>query len=238
MAKRITVVISQGQSANPQKRKLEEDLVSALLFEPGVEVTVIPHLYDLAPDGTGMLCLQGIMGDMIVASWLYPRGAHWVLDRNQIRGHFGASLLKSEEADDDEDEESEETSAEIDDSRVLASREIPNRKIYHLDLRSAATVEPFVAEVRRIVKEASVQTVDLLGFLGGSPKPEQVERYLTPAPGNVASSELAGGNGVSRAPLVPGDRLQPLHQLHGVPRFLLVWRLRRRQDRDDPRRAA
>lgn len=190
MAKRITVVISQGQSANPQKRKLEEDLVSALLFEPGVEVTVIPHLYDLAPDGTGMLCLQGIMGDMIVASWLYPRGAHWVLDRNQIRGRLGASLLKSAEEEDGEDEETEASSSDVDESRVLASREMPNRKIYHVDLRAAATVEPFVAEIRRIVKEASVQTVDLLGFLGGSPKPEQVERYLSPSPGNVAS-----GNG-------------------------------------------
>src|SRR5918996_5957740 len=135
MAKRLTVVISQGQSANPAKRKLEEDLVGGLLFQQGVEVTVIPHLYDLAPDGTGMLCLQGIMGDMIVASWLYPRGAHWVLDRNQIRGHFGVTLLKSaEEEDDGEDEDNEDiekAASEIDESRVLASREMPNRKIYH-----------------------------------------------------------------------------------------------------------
>jgi NAD-dependent dihydropyrimidine dehydrogenase PreA subunit len=188
MAKRITVVISQGQSANPQKRKLEEDLVSALLFEPGVEVTVIPNLYDLAPDGTGMLCLQGIAGDMVIASWLYPRAAHWVLDRNQIRGHFGATLLKGADADDedeDEDESAAEQSEEADDSRVAASRELPNRKIYHLDLRSAATIEPFVGEIRRIVKEASVETVDLLGFIGGSPRPDQLERYLSPAPGNV-----------------------------------------------------
>ncbi len=186
MAKRITVVVSQGQSANPQKRQLEEDLVSALLFQPGVEVTVIPNLYDLAPDGTGMLCLQGIMGDMVIASWLYPRAAHWVLDRNQIRGHFGATLLESGEADDDEEEEGEVEAAEIEKSRVLASREMPNRKIYHLDLRAATAVDPLVAEIRRIVKEATVQTVDLLGFLGGSPRPEQVQRYLTPTPSNVA----------------------------------------------------
>ncbi len=188
MAKRITVVVSQGQSANPQKRKLEEDFVGALLFEPGVEVTVIPHLYDLAPDGTGMLCLQGIMGDMVVASWLYPRAAHWVLDRNQIRGHFGVTLLKpadAEDEDEEEDESASEESAETDDSRVVASREIPNRKIYHLDLRATETIEPLLGEIRRIVKEASVQTVDLLGFLGGSPRPEQLQRYLTPAPGNV-----------------------------------------------------
>ena len=55
MAKRIAVVVSQGQSQNPAKRGLEEDLVAALLMEPGIDVTVIPNLYDLAPDGTGMV---------------------------------------------------------------------------------------------------------------------------------------------------------------------------------------
>ena len=33
MARKLTVVVSQGQSANPAKRKLEEDLVAGLLFE-------------------------------------------------------------------------------------------------------------------------------------------------------------------------------------------------------------
>jgi NAD-dependent dihydropyrimidine dehydrogenase PreA subunit len=120
------------------------------------------------------------------------------LDRNQIRGHFGVTLLKSADGD-EEDEQDEEESAngetgELEPGRVAASREMPNRKIYHIDLRSAATVEPLVAEIRRIVKEATVQTVDLLGFLGGTPRPEQVERYLSPAPGNVASGN---GNGDS-----------------------------------------
>ena len=91
--KRLTVVVSQGQSASPAKRRLEEDIVGALLMERGVEVTVIPHLYDLAPDGTGMLCLQGIAGDMVVLSWLYPRAAHWILSRNQVKGHVGQTLL-------------------------------------------------------------------------------------------------------------------------------------------------
>ena len=198
MPKKITVVVSQGQSAHPDKRGLEEALVAALVMEGGIEVAIVPHLYDLAPGSTGILCLEGITGDMIVASWLYPRGAHWVLDRNQVRGHFGTVLLKSADADEDEDEESEETKSEIDETRVAASREMPNRKIYHLDLRSAATVEPFVEEIRRIVKESSVQTVSLLGFLGGSPKPEQVERYLSPAPGNVANGNTAHPSPLTR----------------------------------------
>src|SRR5262245_24855281 len=115
MARKLTVVISQGQSANPAKRKLEEDLVAGLLFEKGLEVTVIPNLYDLTADGTGMLALQGISGDMVVVSWLFSRAAFWTLDRNGIRGREGKTLLVNEaEEDEDEDEDSDgdESSAE------------------------------------------------------------------------------------------------------------------------------
>src|SRR5947207_231092 len=116
MPRKLTVVISQGQSANPAKRRLEEELVGALLFEPGVEVTVIPHLYDLPPAGTGMLCLQGITGDMVVLAWLYPRAAHWTLDRNGIRGREGLTLLVADKQEDDEEED--EAEAELK-SRVI-----------------------------------------------------------------------------------------------------------------------
>jgi NAD-dependent dihydropyrimidine dehydrogenase PreA subunit len=168
MAKRLTVVISQGQSANPAKRGLEEDLVAALLMERGVEVTVIPHLYDLAPDGTGMLCLQGITGDMVVLSWLYPRAARWVLDRNQVRGQEGATLLIAET---DEDEDEDEDKGPADEAAGNAEElrgPVPNRKIYCIDLRVKDRPEPYVQEIRRIVAEMSVQTVDLLSWGQGS----------------------------------------------------------------------
>ena len=183
MAKRITVVVSQGQSANPVKRNLEEQLVGELLLERGVEVTVIPHLYDLAPDGTGMLCLQGITGDLVVLSWLYPRAAHWILDRNGIKGRVGTSLLEAsdDDADDDEDSHAEDAADEQDDKPRVGARDVPNRTIYCIDLRARDSAAPYVEEIRRILSEASVQTVDLLGWIGGSPKPEQMGRYLNPA---------------------------------------------------------
>ncbi len=107
MARRITVVVSQGQSNHPANRKIEEDLVAGLLTEPGVDVTVVPHLYDLAPDGSGMLCLSGITGDMIVLGWLFPRAAHWTLDRYAIRGQVGETLLGQDEEDDEDKDVSE-----------------------------------------------------------------------------------------------------------------------------------
>src|SRR5262245_66178670 len=111
MAKRIAVVVSQGQSANPAKRQLEEDIVGGLLMEPGVDLVVIPHLYDLKPDGTGLLALRGIMGNMIVLSWLYERGARWTLDRCGIRGREGLTTIKLA---DEEEADEEEAAAEAD----------------------------------------------------------------------------------------------------------------------------
>lgn len=208
MASKLTVVISQGQSANPVKRRLEEELVGTLLGERGVEVTVIPHLYDLAPDGTGMLCLQGITGDLVVLSWLYPRAAHWVLDRQGISGREGRCLLLAEEEDDDDlSDEAAEATAGAAKPRVSEGRPPAKRSIYCIDLRAADTVGPFIDEIRRIAKEVSIQTVDLdlTRWIQGSPRPEQLERYLhpsneSPAKTNTANEKLPGDSDQGGAP--------------------------------------
>ena len=213
---RLSVVVSQGQSANPAKRQLEEDIVAALLFEKGVELAIVPHLYDLKPDGTGMLALEGIRGEMVVVSWLYPRAAHWILDRNGIKGQVGKSLLEVEDADEDDefegdgdennDEEKGSDADETDseESGGIGSRDAPNRRIYCLDLRTPGKVEAYVEEIKRIAAETSVKTVDLMGFIGGQPQPEQLQRFLQPSPGNVDStSEVGNGtaqNGSSALP--------------------------------------
>ena len=72
------------------KRNLEESIVTSLMMEPGIDVTVVPHLYDLKADGTGMLALKSISGNMVLLSWLFERAAHWVLDRNGIHGQSSA----------------------------------------------------------------------------------------------------------------------------------------------------
>jgi len=180
MAKRLTVVVSQAQSQNPAKRQLEEDIVAALLFEPGIDVVIVPHLYDLTADSTGMLALSGIGGNLVVLSWLYERGARWVLDRNNIRGKEGTSLLR-EESDEEDDEDLPEAAA--DKQRVIESREIPNRRIYCIDLRLHNFAQPYIDEVKRIAAENAAQVVSLeLGsWIGGTPKPDQLARFITPA---------------------------------------------------------
>src|SRR5579862_7981185 len=101
---RLTVVLSQAQGKDPRKRALEESIAAALIMEPGLDVSIIPYLYDLGPDHTGRLFLESVKGDMVVLSWLFPRAGFWLLDRIGVKGLYGESQLKPPVDTDDEDE--------------------------------------------------------------------------------------------------------------------------------------
>src|SRR5262245_31795049 len=171
---RITVVLSQTRSKNPEKRRLEEDIATALLLEPGIEFAVVPNVYDLSPGDTGLLYLSSLKSHLVLLSWQYPRAAHWLLDRNGISGKQGATLLKSlgEEADDEEagGEDEEE-------SRGVGPAEMLDRFIFCLDLRAYDDAKVYVEEIKRIAKETSVKLVSLTGLLS-----QQIPSEATPAP--------------------------------------------------------
>ena len=174
---KVTVVISQGQGRNPVRRQLEEDIATALLTEPGVDVSLVPHLYDMSHDHTGQIFLRSVPGNLIVLSWLYDRAARWTLDRAGVRGHEGLSLLKSAEEDAEGEDDDEPAS---NNGNGIGSVSVPNRRVYAIDLRCSAKADDFIREVRRIAGENTVQTVELMSWIGGAPKAEQLQRYLQP----------------------------------------------------------
>jgi NAD-dependent dihydropyrimidine dehydrogenase PreA subunit len=147
---RLTVVLSQAQGKNPAKRALEESIAAALIMEPGLDVSVVPYLYDLDADHTGRLFLESVTGDMVVLGWMYPRAAFWLLDRDGIKGHYGESHLKPPAEDEDEEEGGE---PEL--PKGIGAVDIPDRQIYCLDLRDFNTHVPYIEEVRRIAAECN-----------------------------------------------------------------------------------
>ena len=60
---RLTVVLSQAQGKHPGKRALEESLAAALIMEGGLDVSVVPYLYDLHAEHTGRLFLESVTGE-------------------------------------------------------------------------------------------------------------------------------------------------------------------------------
>jgi Pyruvate/2-oxoacid:ferredoxin oxidoreductase delta subunit len=142
---RLTVVLSQAQGKNPAKRALEESIAAALIMEPGLEVSIVPYLYDLGPDHTGRLFLESVSGDMAVLAWMYPRAAFWLLDRCGIKGHFGESQI-APPADEEEDGEPEPP-------KGIGAVGVPDRHVWALDLRDHSDHAVYVEEVKRIAAE-------------------------------------------------------------------------------------
>lgn len=163
--RKLTVVISQAPGKNPTKRHLEEEIATQLMMSGSVEVSLIPHLYDLPADHHGLMWLQSIPGDIVVLGWLYPRAIRWVLDRNGIRGKEGSSLIRG----DDEEDAAEEAATEANPPQGIGSVNIPNRFIYTIDFRAQTDPAAYVAEIERITSEASVSLVSLGGFPSSSP---------------------------------------------------------------------
>ena len=172
---RLTVVLSQAQGKSPAKRALEESVAAALLMEPGLDVSVVPYLYDLGPDHTGRLYLESVQGDMVMLAWMYPRAAYWLLDRDGIKGHYGESQLKPP-ADADEDEDAD---GEPEPPKGIGAANLPERHIYCLDLRDHGNHEVYVEEVRRIAAEClERREAQLKTWVQGQPTMVQLGRYL------------------------------------------------------------
>ena len=167
-----------GAGKNPAKRHLEEEIATALLLDAETEVSLVPHLYDMSADHTGLLFLRSVPTDLVVLAWIYPRAIRWILDRQGIKGHEGISLLQP--VSDDEDDGDPDEKPETPEHHGIGSLNVPDRKIYCLDLRDHSDPQTYLDELRRIAHESTVQTYDLMQWINGSPKKEQLQRYLQP----------------------------------------------------------
>ncbi|MEZ6048431.1 MAG: ferredoxin family protein [Planctomycetaceae bacterium] len=151
--KKLTVVLSQAQGKHPVRSKLEEEIAGALLMDPQVSISLIPHLYDMSADHTGLVFLRSLKGPFVLLGWQYPRALHWTLDRQQIHGHVGETEL-IEEVDDDEEIEEEQHES-------IGSVEKPNRNIYCIDLKVSSNPQDYVDEIHRIYEVENSQLVQL-----------------------------------------------------------------------------
>jgi NAD-dependent dihydropyrimidine dehydrogenase PreA subunit len=171
---RLTVVLSQAQGKNPGRRALEESIAAALIMEPGLDVSIVPYLYDLDPEHTGRLFLESIQGDMVVLAWMFPRAAFWLLDRDGIKGHYGENQIAPPVEVDEDDE-----GGEVEPPKGIGSVDVPERWIYCLDLRDHKSHDVYIQEVRRIAAECRERReAQLKTWIQGQPTMVQLGRYL------------------------------------------------------------
>jgi len=177
---RLTVVLSQAQGKDPRKRSLEESIAAALIMEPGLDVSIVPYLYDLDGQHTGRLFLESVTGDMVVLGWMYPRAAFWLLDRCAVKGRYGENQITPKTDADDEDE-----SGEPEPPKGVGAVNVPDRWIYCLDLRDHADHALYIQEVRRIAAECRLRREAPTAATNGHPSLVQLglpAREEKPAP--------------------------------------------------------
>ncbi|MCH2210600.1 MAG: ferredoxin family protein [Fuerstiella sp.] len=194
----LSVVICQAQGRHPVRRALEHEITETLIREPGVHVTMVPHLYDMAQNHSGLEFLRSVPGTLIVLGWLYERASRWTLDRAGIRGVVGETLLKADEDQEDESSESPEFSG-------IGSVDVPDRQLFCIDLRASEDCQDFVEEIRRIKSECDRQPFDLMRWIEGTPKPDQLQRYLQPVEMLAAVQSQDAGDTTVNRDLLPED---------------------------------
>ncbi len=170
-----TLVVSKGQSRNPKKRELEQAIAELGQQIDGVQVLVVPHLYDLPKGSDSYKKLSELEGNLIVVSWIYSRAAHWVLDRNGIQGQVGEVLI----ADLDEETEQEESDGHQasdepeDDAAEMIQRVTDlyprtSRSIHCIDLKISDQVDRIREEIQRIVAAENADSPpESLPIVGG-----------------------------------------------------------------------
>ncbi|MBA3312072.1 MAG: ferredoxin family protein [Planctomycetaceae bacterium] len=202
MPKKLTVVVSQSQGKNPAKARLEEEIAAALLFDPEIDVSLVPHLYDMHADHSGLLFLRSVAEPLVFLSWLYPRATRWTLDRQGVKGQEGTTLLRSEGEDEDADENDE---AEESQSAGIGSQgQVPKRRIWCLDLRAYNDAQVYLDEIKRIGAEQSMPTIGLSLSLNGGPHRHRIAPYLEPQKllSNGKHEPGASTSGVSARPAI------------------------------------
>ena len=195
----LLVVVSQGQSRSPEKRALEEAIASIASRLPNTSSLVVPNLYDLGTDSASVNKMREWTGPIVILSWLFDRAAFWVLDRNEIRGQFGAvELLNPDLINEDDVEEDKEDEKAAD--RVTSLNIRPTRRIYSIDMRASTKCEPFEKELRRIlsIEQLNAPEKDLLSL----------ERFLNPT--NSTSLAMDGSGRLDIVPSTPESHDSPL----------------------------
>ncbi len=185
-APRITLVVSQGQSRNPEKRELESSIAEQAAALPRFEVILVPHLYDATRDGPTFQKLREIDGPLIVVSWLYERALHWVLDRNGVRGQVGQVQLQV--PDDSDDSETEDESDEVGSGRVIDDQPRPEREIYCIDFRASDKVGDYISEFKRIADLVNNSQNGQAARLS-EPIPSAIDRFYSPTNTTYVGSE-------------------------------------------------
>lgn len=175
MAPRLSIVISQAPSHDASIADVEQAIVTALMFEPGMDPMLVGHVEGIQTGTTDHLCLEGIRGDFVLLGWLPTQAAYDQLARLGIYARAGAlpPALHNDT----------HLSAQfplpqvntLSSSQVsLPAEEQLKRRLYFVDLRSPSLRDPkmILQGLKDLLQDRQVKTVTLQ--IGAKPAAKNV----------------------------------------------------------------
>jgi hypothetical protein len=164
MAPRLSIVISQAPSHDASIADVEQAIVTALMFEPGMDPMLIGHIEGIQSGTTDHLCLEGIRGDFVLLGWLPTQTAYDQMARLGIYARPGIlpPVLKSdstEAAQFPAPPEGQSSSSQV----SLPAEEQLKRRLYFVDLRTHATRDPktILQGLKDLLQDRQTKTVTL-----------------------------------------------------------------------------
>ena len=142
MAARLTVIMVHSPPANAAAQGIAESVVGEIIGRPGIDLTLVGPLDQIAPQSTDLLTLQGITGDVAVMDWRTSD------DLVQKLNETGFPGVRAPHADDQEP----------------PSPPIGQRRIYAFDLNQTTDAKQLCVALNNLLAERQVRTFTLGGI--------------------------------------------------------------------------
>jgi len=164
MAPRLSIVISQAPSHDASIADVEQAIVTALMFEPGMDPMMVGHVEGIQTGTTDHLCLEGIRGDFVLLGWLPTQAAYDQLARLGIYARAGVLPPALHNDTHLSAQFPLPQSNTLSSSQVsLPAEEQLKRRLYFVDLRSPALRDPkmILQGLKDLLQDRQVKTVTL-----------------------------------------------------------------------------
>lgn len=162
MAIRIPVVISQHERRSGSVADYEEQLITRIVMESGLDATLIADLKSIQLDTTDHLCIEGLKGDFALATW---ESTQYVCDHLHRLGISSLEIIP------------------VDGGVVSRSGDasVPPKKIFLVALAATTSIEVTIKTLKDLLSSRSTPV-----FAIGAP----INRNKKSLPANDASASV------------------------------------------------
>ena len=200
MASRLPVVIAQHAQRAGRESQFEEALVAELIFTNGLDATLIQGIDRILEGSTDHLCLEGLLGDYALVCWSTTEDLIANLNRLGVAGR----LILHDQAKGER--------------HSIALNESGTRKIYKIELDSAASSDSVMAQLLELLEIQNVRVVTLGSMLPKNGKgTNKVIPKVSNAPPKSNASDIEPATENSEGE-TPPPLSEPHHQvMHADP---------------------